>query len=291
MEGGLIMRISFKAGDGTNLLFDNEIYRIVSIGGLGGVDAENQFQKAPYRDGSRYIDSIMTERVIPIELKIFADNEVEMSQRRRFISRVFNPKQGLGVFQVIIGDETFTIEAVSDFTPQFPGGAENMTSFRQVCSIQLTAPRPNWVGPTQYSRALRSFIGKFKLPFSFPVEFGIEGDSTVIENTGDTYTPITIDIQGPVSGPQIINVTTGEKIKVERTLSAEEVMHIETDPNAIRVEVYKEGIPVQKAIGSLSSDSEFIQLPPGKSEFRYIADSGVTDAIVSISWQNQYIGI
>src|SRR5699024_11969031 len=71
----------------------------------------------------------------------------------------------------------------------------------QKASISITCPDPYWKDPQEVTRALKAYDGKFTFPFEFPVEFGIESDSTIIYNKGDTDAPITISIKGPIRRP------------------------------------------------------------------------------------------
>lgn len=264
--------------------------KAVNFEGFGEVEAVIQSQRAPYRDGSRFIDSLLAERALSIEFLIEGTDYAEVSGHRRQISRVFNPKLRGQVTAKVAG-QTYIIDVIPEHVPTFPKGPDNQSKRHQFGVIDLIAHNPYWRDPQEVSRALQAYQGLFIFPFSFPVEFGVSGDTTILENTGDTETPVTIDIQGPVVRPRVINKTTGEYIVINRSLSANEVMHIDTNVQSKRVEIYREGWAIEKAMGYLDHTSDFWQLQPGRNEIQYIADSGGNDAIVAVAWHNQFTGI
>ena len=265
-------------------------FRLISVEGLGDVDADIQTQKSPYQDGSTHIDTTLTERLISIEFKIVGNSIEEIQKYRKLISSVFNPKLGLGTLQYIGKGENKEIQALSEHVPYFPDGRGNRGRDYQKALIDLICPDPYWRDPRVISRALRAYQGRFTLPTTFPVELGIEGDTTILTNEGDTPAPITIDIQGPVTNPQVINKTTGKFIRVNLSLSENEVLHIDTG-RPRRVEIYRDGRTIENAMGYIDHYSDFWELSVGPNEVQYIADAGNANAIVAVAWQNRYVGI
>lgn len=285
------MDISFTNARGVTVIFGPPTYRVISIEGLGDVEAEIQTQKSPYQHGSTFVDALLGERVLPMEIKIYGDSEADMSSKRRFLSNVFNPAWGMGQFKIQVGEVIYTVDAIPDFIPKYAGGVENMGTFYQYCQIQVTAPYPYWRDPQQLSRALRAYQGKFTLPMQFPVELGIEGDNTILDNTGDIKAPIQIDVQGPITYPRVTNETTGEFIQFNRALSSDEILHIDTQKGNKRVEIYRDGWPIQNAMGYLDHDSTFLQLVPGENQLSLTARAGDMNGIVSVAWHNYFAGI
>jgi hypothetical protein len=267
-------------------------YRIKSIGGLGDVEAENQTQKAPYQDGSTYIGSVLEERIIPIELKIVGTSFDDMSSKRQVLSRIFNPKCGEGELTLGIGSRSLIANVVSDFIPKFSGTTEGFGENFQRCLLQVTAHQPYWTEKLKVSKALKAYQGNFSVPFSFPMEFGISGEKTILSNTGHVDTPVTIEIQGPVVNPQVRNLTTGQVFRINKSVSSNEVIHIDTTPMAKRVEVIRDGLTIMSVMGWVDyAVSDFWQLVPGDNEIEYTADAGDQGAIVAVSWHNRYAGM
>ncbi|WP_153465141.1 phage tail family protein [Sediminibacillus terrae] len=285
-------KITFTNTRGESIVIGSQApFFLTSIDGLGDVEADNQSQKAPYQDGSIPFDSRLEERVIPFTVSIKANTPGDLPGLRQTLARVFNPKLGEGTLTYEDGYQTKVIKGKADSIPTFPSGKGNRTPLKQTSSVSLTCYDPYWKDPQEVSRALKAYEGRFTFPFNFPVEFGVEGDSTSIYNEGDVETPVQINIQGPVSNPMVKNRTTGDYIRIWRTLSADEVLHIDTNQQNKRVEIYLNGSVIQKAWGYLDDYSELFKLIPGQNEISYVADSSTDNAIASIAWKNRYVGI
>src|SRR5699024_3756062 len=100
-------------------------FLLESFDGYGDVGADIQMQSAPYQDGSMYIDSLLEERPLNIVFNILADDSRDLSNKKRFISSVFNPKNGLGLLKHEKDGVVHEIEAVAESVPQFPSGTGN----------------------------------------------------------------------------------------------------------------------------------------------------------------------
>jgi len=78
---------TFAIGHGTN-------YNIESVEGIGTPGIEFQDQKAPYQDGSTYIDNLLDVREIVIEGAIVAAGFSAINTARDAMMRGLNPKNG-----------------------------------------------------------------------------------------------------------------------------------------------------------------------------------------------------
>lgn len=265
-------------------------FRLTRVEGLGGTESETQMHRVPYQDGMTYLDSLLQDKPIEIEFKITGRDLSEVTNHRRHLSSVFNPKSGMGMLQYVGEDGIKEIGVVVESVPFFPDGRTNRGRTFQKVLVNLRAPYPYWRDPQQVSRSLRAYEGKFTFPFTFPVQFGIEGDVTTINNEGDTSTPVIITIQGPIRRPMVENRTTGEYMQVNTTIGTEEVLYIDTNPQAKRVEIHREN-QIIKAMGYVDHNSDFWQLQVGENELRYTADEGISEAIAAVGWHSQYVGI
>ncbi|WP_164219393.1 phage tail domain-containing protein [Virgibacillus sp. YIM 98842] len=265
-------------------------FRLTRVDGLGGTESETQMQRVPYQDGMIYLDSLLQDKPIEVEFKITGRDPEEVTEHRRRVSSIFNPKLGMGMLQYVGDGGIKEIGVVVESVPFFPDGRTNRGRTFQKTLIDLRAPYPYWRDPQQVSRSLRAYEGKFTFPFTFPVQFGIEGDKTIINNEGDTSAPVIITIQGPIRRPMVENRTTGEFILVNTSIGPDEVLFIDTSPQAKRVEIHRSN-QIIKAMGFFDHNADFWQLQEGENELRYTADEGIAEAIAAISWHSQYVGV
>jgi|SRR5690625_263398 len=287
------MKVTFTNARGQEAVLTSKApFLLSSFDGYGDVEADTQMQSSPYSDGSMYIDSILEERPLSMTFAILADNSRDLSNKKRYISSVFNPKNGLGLLKHERAGVVHEIEAVAEGVPQFPSGTENRGQTYQRVTVDLIAPDPYWRDPNQVSRPLQSYVGNFTLPTTFPFELGVAGSRTTLFNEGDVPAPVSIDIHGPTTNPQIINRTTGDYIRINRSIADDEILHINTASGQQRVEIYRDN-EIEPGFGYLDHNGVLTEfaLEIGENEIEHIADAGDRNAIVAVSWQARYTGI
>ena len=285
------MTISFINIRGQEAIITSKApFLLGSFDGYGEIAADIQTQSAPHQDGSMYIDSLLEERPLNITFNILADDSLDLSAKRRFISSVFNPKNGLGILRHEKNGIIYEIDAIAESVPQYPSGTDNRGLTHQRVVVNLIAPNPYWRSLHQESKPLHSYVGNFKLPMTFPFMLGTSGSKTTLYNDGDATAPIEIEIHGPTTNPQIFNRTTGESLRINRTISEGEILYIDTTPGQKRVEILSGGVYVQ-AFGFLDHDSTLFQLDFGENEIEHVADAGNRHAQVIVRWQSRYVGI
>jgi hypothetical protein len=95
---------------------------------------------------------------------------------------------------------------------------------------------------------------------------------------------------GTVSTPLLLNVNTGEFIKINITMLAGDVLTINTGYGQKDVKLRRGGITTD-AFRFLDIDSIYIQLAPGDNIFRYDAESNLENLEVSIFHNNYFLGV
>lgn len=63
-----------------------------------------------------------------------------------------------------------------------------------------------------------------------------------IVNDGHVETPIEVEFHGPAENPRVTNLTTGEYVQVNRTLTSDDVLFINTAFRNKIVEIERNGI-------------------------------------------------
>jgi hypothetical protein len=261
------------------------------IDGLGDVDADIQTQKAPFQDGSTYIDTVLQERAISMQIAILASDTATLLQQRQYLASVFNPKLGKGVLRYENGETVREIEAVPDSVPAFPSGQDNRGPIFQKALVNLLCPEPFWLDEFSTSEKMSYILGGLSFPLRLGTMFANRGFKKVLYNQGDVATPVTIEFYGPATNPVVWNRTTGEFIRVSRTLA-------ETDKLVITTDFGKKSVTIENADGSKTNvfnwidlESTFWQLVPGDNIIEYGSDSDATKSRVIVSYKNRYLSV
>ncbi|WP_287471731.1 phage tail domain-containing protein [Exiguobacterium sp.] len=279
--------MTFTNSSGESITFRlGSPFMINNIEGLGEVSADIQSQKAPFQDGSSFIDAVMNERDISFNVTIKGRNDSEISQYRTQLSRVFSPKLGPGTLRYQYGDIVRVIEATPTHVPNFPSGNENRGSQFQIALLDLIAHDPYW--KTEGIEGEPTFEPLFQFPFSGEFQMGISRDERLIVNDGDAPTPLVVEFYGPAVNPKVINETTGEFIQLNQTLGLEEVMRINTaDGEKSVIFIDAEGVE-RNVFNWIDLDSTFFKLQVGENYLTYTADSDIQGAVVNFYYQNRY---
>ncbi|TCJ05040.1 phage tail family protein [Cytobacillus praedii] len=286
-----MQRIIFTSARGQIVELSNRAPFVLSkIDGLGDVQADVKGQKAPFQDGSTYIDSSLSERYPSIEITILAENMDDLLKKRAYIASVFNPKLGEGVLKYENRNVVREIKATSEHVPTFPSGTERVFS-TQKALINLKCHEPFWLDTHIESEPMSAWVGGMEFPFEFPVEFGLKSSTTTLLNDGDVETPVEIVFHGPATNPIVTNKTTGEYVRVKRTLGKNDKLIVRTAFGNKEVLIEDSTGKRTRAFNWLDGNSVFWQLDVGFNEIEYNADSNSDEATVIINWRKRYVGV
>lgn len=289
-----MQKIVFTNANGQSITLESaKPYLLLSITGTGAAETDVQMQKAPFQDGQTYIDTLLEPRIISIEVAILASTQEELHQKRREIAQVFNPKLGPGTLRYEYDGGVKEIEAVSDLAPVFPSGSGNQAQGFQKALISLVCPSPFWLDVYEESQEMSAWLGGLEFPLEFDPDMSFEeaGDTVTVTNAGDVETPVTIEFNGPAENPRVDNLTTGEYVRVNRTLLAGEKLIIKTAFGQKSVTLVDSGGNESNAMHYIDLNSTFWQLQPGENTISYTADSGAEEATVLVTWKNRYVGV
>jgi hypothetical protein len=126
------------------------------------------------------------------------------------------------------------------------------------------------------------------------LEFGARQPSQIImvDNIGDVPCGCQIIFKalGSVANPELMNVNTGEYVRVNKTMSSGEELRVFTHFAGKRV-VSEVGETESNAFGALDIGSTFLQLAAGRNILRYNASANMDLLEVSIFYRPQFLGV
>ncbi len=146
-------KLVYLNGQNESLTFETGPYLIVKIEGLGIPNVDRQEQKSPYQDGTTYIDSLLQNRDIVVELAITKPNDFpNIALYRRELSQRLTPKYGLGDLNYTDEDgNEYTIRAVVS-SMVFPNKDYRDPYMRAM--VTFTACDPYWLSVTDTTISL-----------------------------------------------------------------------------------------------------------------------------------------
>jgi hypothetical protein len=154
-----------------------------------------------------------------------------------------------------------------------------------VASVELFAADPLIYSDTTGLVTLLSDwdVGGLLFDLEFDAIFGGGGSfgTSTINNAGSAVAPVFITINGPVTNPEIRNVTTGQSLGFTVTLDVGELLEIDSAARTVM-------------LGGSADRYSYLTLPqwwglvPGRNEIRYFADAAVA-SIATVRYRSAWI--
>ncbi|KAB2337659.1 phage tail family protein [Cytobacillus depressus] len=265
--------------------------------GTGGARTDVQMRKLAFQDGQTFTGANYSERPITLSFLIKAQSQEELFRNRALISQVLNSMLGLGTLQYDFGSGILEIDAVVENGPTFPSGESNRDNTFQVAVVDLICPSPFFRKLEIQKTEIALWESNFEFPLEIPldgIEMGIRSPSLIVNVQNDGQVPIGLIIKfkalGTVRNPSLFNVNTREWFKLNRIMTAGEVITVNTNQGKKRVESTKNGV-VSNIFNNMVFGSNFLQLDIGDNLFRYDADENLDALEVDIYHTPQYAGV
>lgn len=266
------------------------------IEGLGIPEVSEQKTQAPLQDGSDVYGLLLEDRVIRLQATVCAKTREELYKIRRKILRIINPRtyntrtQNKGELLLFYKNDykTYRIYAHIEDAVDFKTRVKN----HMTVDIVFTANNPYLLDEKNTKLAIKSLYGGLKFPLKLPTKFSNVGFRRNIVNDGDTEIPLEIQYHGPVTNPIVYNDTTGESLKVNRTLEKGETLLINTAYGNETVDILKENGLKENVFNWIDLEHrDFFKLTWGENIIRYSGDDESNIGTIDIEFAIAYGGV
>ena len=123
---------------------------------------------------------------------------------------------------------------------------------------------------------------------------GLREPSLIVNvlNTGDVESGMIIEFKalGTLKNPSLLNVNTGEFLKINKSMVSGEIIKVNTNVGNKKVIKDLNGIETN-ILNLIDLDSTFLQLNVGDNLFRYNADENLNNLEISIYYNPYYLGV
>jgi hypothetical protein len=250
--------------------------------------------KGMNQDGKNYLGNTLDIMDITLEIALLGKTEQELINYKNKVNKVFNPKLGEGYLIYKDGVKERKVKCIINKIPFF-----NIIKSNRAYNglISLTANNPFWTDLLESKEEIALWVGDFEFDLEI-TEDGIEMEhrepSLIVNvlNEGDVECGMRVEFKALASltNPSILNVNTGEYIKINKAMIAGEVISIVTYFGNKKVESFLNGVSTN-AFNYIDFQSTFLQLDTGDNLMRYDADIGLDNLEVSIYYMPQYLGV
>lgn len=265
------------------------------IEGLGKPPAVSYNTQSPLQDGSSSHGILLADRVIRANITIRAKNREELYKKRREIQRIINPKtycKDTGNYGELLlyytnDYKTYRIYAQVEDEVDFKSRINNVDKSQ----IVFVCHDPYLYDEEDIEENIKSVEGGLEFELELETEFATIVYYKEINNISDTEIPIIIRYSGIATNPVIINETTGEFIKINRTLQEGQLLLINTEDGEQTVTIIDEDGNSFNAYNYLDLSSTFFKLAIGKNLIKYYSDTSNALDIVKVKRSNRYVGV
>ena len=269
-------------------------YFLQSINGTDGTNANITKVKGVGQDGTTITDVNLSDRELQIVGAIKGNSKGEIARYRAKLLQVFNPKTQ-GWLQYEYGDIKRRIRCQVENAPVF--SKKNKSYKQQEFLVNLICPNPFWQDIVETKEEVAIWRPAFEFPLEIVeegIEMGYREPSLIVNvfNSGDVACGMKIQFKAlaTVENPSLFNVNTREYFRVNKVMSAGEIITVTTHFQNKRVELNQNGV-MSNAFNWIDLGSTFMQLEPGDNLLRYDADDGIDNLEVSIWHTPQYLGV
>lgn len=271
--------------NGKTLSIDEPEYDILNYEGLEATDYELEEQTNINGIGATKKRMKLLPRPISLEFD-YVGREENKSRIRQELIQFFSPFRGGELVVNYLGVERKIQYEVTGFFVNSKLLTEPLS-----CLLELSCMDPMFEDILQSSEQISTWVGGWKWKFKLPFRMKQRGEPRKnIINEGHVETPVEIEFHGPAVNPQILNLITGEFIRIERELTSDDILYINTAFGEKKVEIIRDGVR-EDAFDYLDLESKFFSLQVGDNVIEYQSENGLNPQSVQIYYYNRYIGV
>ena len=280
-------KIQNAVGNILTLTGNEANYQILSITGLNPPSANVNTTSIAGLDGSKFNSAKLNTRNIVIKLRLNGDVEANR----------------LLMYTYFVTKESCTFYYKNDrLDVSIKGYVEkvecNFFAKSELMQISIICPYPYFASIAEIIADISNETSVFTFPFAIdfddpvPISLYQADKITTVINDAESQTGVIIaaDFMQPVSNLKIVNVDTGEYLKLSYGFQAGDRVIINTNKGQKSVYLTRNGT-TQSIFGALQSGSTFFQLAVGNNDFTYEADSRENYVFIIFRFHNLYRGV
>ena len=134
--------------------------------------------------------------------------------------------------------------------------------------------------------AQSAVFGGMEVPFTAPVALDETIPADIINNTGTMSAGLTLTVTGEITNPKILNLTTGKFWKQNITMTASDVLIIDTDATTAELNGVND-------LANRATGSDWLFIDPGVNDIVLVGDDFDWDdqekATLKVEWFDTYL--
>ena len=278
------MEIRYRNQNGSELALSSAPgVRLVKIDGLSPASVINTSATSGF-DGATYISAQAPMRNIVMELDIRSEDD------RLRLYDIFRIKQW-GTFFYTSPLRSVKIECLTE-SVEAP-----VTLAPLKAQISLLCPQPYFESVDVLRRDIAEVVASWEFPWEIPMEgteLSYKSQSLLVSAPNPSETDVGMTIvfyaNSALSNPSVLNVQTGEYMRLETAMLAGDVITVNTRRGQKAITRTRDYVTAN-LFNARSAGSTFLQLHQGDNIIRYDADSNLTGLEVTFYYTELYAGV
>lgn len=249
------------------------------IEGWDSPEAATQITQRTGQDGAWSGKELLAPRTLTLSGAAWCDDPVKMRDAAdRFFAAITKTPFTLTI------DEHGLVRYV---TVQRQGAPtwDYISSTGATWSVQLISIDPRKYSNTQSSVTvyLGAISGGWTIPFTVPfsIDAVVTTDTVQATNAGNQDAPLHILFHGPVQSPILSQPELDKQVKINLTLDADEYVEINTETHSVVLN--------GSASRVAAFEGDWLYLPPGTYDLRFLAASYDPSAYATITWRSTWL--
>lgn len=260
----------------------------------GVVKSSHHSYKYVNQVGSYIESTTLEDRSPSISGWIIGDSYEELQNNKLVMNRLINP---LNFLDAIIY-EKYKLSFKPDYSVQYSATYKDNNDVLCKFLIQGSCEDPMFSSALEQGALIASTLPMFRFPWVIPKSkgalLGLRNPAlyTNVYNQGDIDTGmvITFSCTASVTNPSLLNLVTGENLKINKILSPDERVIISTLPGKKYVKGYIKG-DEYNYFKYKDINSTWLQLHPGDNLIKYDADNNPDSLEVSIAFYPRFLEV
>lgn len=275
----------FVRDDGETLYFGYNYGSIVNIDPLSDVDVDVALSQGFQQVGKTFESATVGEITREVSGYLLGDSRV----MKRKMLRILTPNS----FGKLYFGDAFYCNCTVKKTPAF-----KQRRFDAAFQFTVLCPFPYWLAADRKGQQIGKLTPSFKFPVNYKKhKFGVTDGSVFMNFINDGDTDVTFSVifyaQLPLSNPEITNVNTLEKLKINESLQAGEYITVSREGASKRLTVIKTSGDVETNIyGKLDDASNLYYIRAGDNILKHSYTDGAEHALnTSVFYNDAYVGV
>lgn len=290
-----MQKLTYQNILGETAEFLHEPYVLCEVRGVGMSGVRASASEGAYQEGERVTALRREGRRVKLTLHLVAKDRDELYRLRGGLLGILSPDRALdGERRARLIYEN---DACRRWTWAVPESGldwgKRVGNTQPSATLSFRCESPFWYGLNKNETEFRARREGLTLPARLPFRLGSKVIRQTARNLGQADAPVAVSIQGKGERPELVNDSTGARIKLAAPLPDGELLIVNTDPAELSVRVRHADGREESGFGLLDPECSVagFTLRPGDNELRYVPDGDASGSVIRVSWYDRYEGV